>query len=87
MGWKDDSAVKCTDFSSRGSEFNSQHPHAGSWPSIKGSDALFSHSGVQSRALINKQNKLKKKDSVLIYIKNKSLKIYIGNMKISTRNN
>jgi hypothetical protein len=40
-GWRDGSAVKSTDYSSRGPEFNSQQPHDGSQPSVKGSDALF----------------------------------------------
>ena len=40
-GWKDGSAVKSTDCSSRGPEFNSQEPHGGSQPSVMGSDALF----------------------------------------------
>jgi hypothetical protein len=39
--WRDGSAVKSTDCSSRGSEFNSQQPHGGSQPSVMGSDALF----------------------------------------------
>jgi hypothetical protein len=39
--WKDGSAVKSIDCSSRGPEFNSQQPHGGSQPSIMGSDALF----------------------------------------------
>jgi hypothetical protein len=34
--------------SSRGPKFNSQHPHGGSQPSIKGSDALFWHAGVHA---------------------------------------
>jgi hypothetical protein len=38
-GWRDDSAVKNTNCSSRGPEFNSQQPHGG--PSVMGSDALF----------------------------------------------
>jgi hypothetical protein len=37
----DGSAVKSTDCSSRGPEFNSQQPHGGSQPSVMGSDALF----------------------------------------------
>jgi hypothetical protein len=41
MVWRDGSAVKSTDCSSRGSEFNSQQPHGGSQPSVMGSDALF----------------------------------------------
>jgi hypothetical protein len=40
-GWSDVSAIKSTDCSSRGSEFNSQQPHGGSQPSVMGSDALF----------------------------------------------
>jgi len=39
--WRDDSAVKSTDYSSRGPVFNSQQSHGGSQPSVKGSDALF----------------------------------------------
>jgi hypothetical protein len=39
--WRDGSAVKSTDCSSRGPEFNSQQPHGGSQPSVMGSDALF----------------------------------------------
>ena len=35
------SAVKSTDYSSRGPEFNSQQPHGGSQPTVIGSDALF----------------------------------------------
>jgi hypothetical protein len=40
-GWRDDSEVKSTDCSSRGSKFNSQQPHGVSQPSVMGSDALF----------------------------------------------
>jgi hypothetical protein len=40
-GWRDDSAVKNTDCSSRDPEFNSQQTHGGSQPSVMGSDALF----------------------------------------------
>ena len=40
-GWRDGSAVKSTDCSSRGPEFNSQQPHVGSQPSVMGSDATF----------------------------------------------
>ena len=32
LGWRDGSAVKSTDCSSRGPEFNSQQPHGGSQP-------------------------------------------------------
>jgi len=41
QGWRDGSAVKSIDCSSRGPEFNSQQPHGGSQPSVIGSDALF----------------------------------------------
>ena len=34
-GWRDGSAVKSIDYSSRGHEFNSQQPHDGSQSSIK----------------------------------------------------
>jgi hypothetical protein len=40
-GWRDGSAVKSTDCSSRGPEFNSQQPHDGSQPPEIGSNALF----------------------------------------------
>ena len=40
-GWRDGSAVKSTDCSSRGPEFNSQQTHGGSQPFVMGSDALF----------------------------------------------
>jgi hypothetical protein len=40
-GCRDGSAVKSTDCSSRGPEFNSQQPHGSSQPSVMGSDALF----------------------------------------------
>jgi hypothetical protein len=34
QGWRDGSAVKSTDCSSRGPEFKSQQPHGGSQPSV-----------------------------------------------------
>jgi hypothetical protein len=40
-GWRDVPAVKSTDLSSRGPEFNSQQPRGGSQPSVMGSDVLF----------------------------------------------
>jgi hypothetical protein len=40
-GWRDSSAVKRTDRSFRGPEFNSEQPHGGSQPYVMGSDALF----------------------------------------------
>ena len=41
MGWRDSPEVKSTDYSSRGPEFNSQHPHGGLQPFVMESDALF----------------------------------------------
>jgi hypothetical protein len=41
QGWRGGSAVKSTDCSARGLEFESQQPHGGSQPSVMGSDALF----------------------------------------------
>jgi hypothetical protein len=41
LGWRDGSAVKSTDCSSKGPEFNSQQSHGGSQLSGMGSDALF----------------------------------------------
>jgi len=38
--WRDGSAVKSTDRSSRGPEFNSQHPHGGPQPSVIGCSLL-----------------------------------------------
>jgi hypothetical protein len=40
-GWRDGSVVKSSDCSFRGPEFNSQQPHGGSQPSVKGYDAFF----------------------------------------------
>jgi hypothetical protein len=40
-GWRDGSAVKSTDCSSRGPGFNSQQPYGGSQPSVMGSDAFL----------------------------------------------
>jgi hypothetical protein len=52
-GWRDGSAVRSTGCSSRVSEFNSQHPHGGSQPSVTGSDALSWHAGAHAdRAFI-----------------------------------
>jgi hypothetical protein len=39
--WRDGSAVKSTDCSSKGPEFKSQQPHGGSQPSVMRSDGLF----------------------------------------------
>ena len=55
-GYRDGSADKGTDCSSRGPEFKSQLPHGGSQPSVMRSDA---HSSG-----VSEDN-----DSVLIYIK------------------
>lgn len=41
LGWRDGSAVKSTDSSSKGPEFNSQQPHGSSQPYVMESDALF----------------------------------------------
>jgi hypothetical protein len=41
LGWRESSAVKSTDCSSRGPEFKSQQPHGGSQPPVMRSDALF----------------------------------------------
>jgi hypothetical protein len=41
QGWRDGSAVKSTDCSSRGPELKSQQPHGGSQASVMGSNALF----------------------------------------------
>jgi hypothetical protein len=40
-GWRDGSAVKSTNYSSKGPEFKSQQPRGGSQPSVMRSDALF----------------------------------------------
>jgi hypothetical protein len=40
-GWRNGSAVKSTDCSSKGPEFKSQQPHDGSQPSVKRSDTSF----------------------------------------------
>jgi hypothetical protein len=58
VGWRDDSAVKSVDCSSRGPEFNSQQPHNGSH--LKGD--LVPSSGrrmymQQSTHTLNKTNK------------------------------
>ena len=41
--WRDGSAVKSTDCSSKGPTFKSQQPHGGSQPPVMRSDALFWH--------------------------------------------
>jgi hypothetical protein len=48
--WRDGSAVKSTDCSSRGPEFSSQQPHGGSQPSVMGSDALFWCTGASEES-------------------------------------
>jgi hypothetical protein len=60
-GWRDGSAVKSTDCSSRGLKFNTQYPHGDSLPSAMGSDALFWCVCRQLQCThINKINLLKK---------------------------
>jgi hypothetical protein len=66
LGWRDGSAVKSTDCSSRGPEFNSQQLHGGSQPSIRESDPLFWHPVVY--AAEHSYNKLKKKKKLAILI-------------------
>jgi hypothetical protein len=44
QGWRGGSAVKSTDYSSKGPEFKSQESHGGSQPPVMRSDALFWHS-------------------------------------------
>jgi hypothetical protein len=41
LGWRDGSAVKSTDCSSKAPEFNPQQPHRGSQPSVMGSNFFF----------------------------------------------
>jgi hypothetical protein len=56
-GWRDGSAVKSTDCSSRGHELDSQQPYGGSQPSVMRSDVLFWPSGAHAeRALMYKIN-------------------------------
>jgi hypothetical protein len=55
LGWRNGLVIKSTDCSSRGPEFNSQHPHGGSHPSVMGTDAS---SGVSEDS-----------NSILTYIK------------------
>jgi hypothetical protein len=61
-GWRDGSAIKSIDYSSRGSEFNSQQPHGGSQPFVMGSDAFCSAGIHADRALthMHKQTNLLK---------------------------
>jgi hypothetical protein len=63
-GWRDDSGVKSTGCSSRGSEFNSQQPHGCSEPSIVKSWALFWHAGVHADTHTLKIKKTLKKKKV-----------------------
>ena len=52
-GWRDGSAVKRTDCSSRGPEFNAKHPHGGSQPSAMRSSAyLLVCMKTENRALL-----------------------------------
>lgn len=41
MDWRDGSAAKNTDYSSRDPEFKSQQPYGGSQQSVMGFDAFF----------------------------------------------
>jgi len=78
MGWRDGSAVKSTDCSSRGPEFNSQQPHDCSQSSVMGSDALFCCAWRQLQCThINKIN---------TSLKNKCLKQIESNWKTSYLN-
>ena len=58
MGWQDGSAVKSTDCSSRGPEFNFQQPHGGSQPSVMRSGAPFWCAGVLRRNVVYIINKI-----------------------------
>ena len=62
MDWRDGSEVKDIDCSSRDPEFNSQHPHGGSQPSIMRSDALFWPAGKHADGILYIINKSKKKE-------------------------
>jgi hypothetical protein len=44
--WRDGSEVKSADCSSRGPEYNFQHPHGGSQPSVMGSSVESNDSDV-----------------------------------------
>jgi hypothetical protein len=57
LGWSDGSEVKIIDCSSRGPEFNSQHPHGGSQSSIMRFGALFWHAGKYSGRTLHIINK------------------------------
>jgi hypothetical protein len=45
-GWRDGLAVKSTDCSSKGQEFNSQQPHGGLQPSVTGSGVSENNDSV-----------------------------------------
>jgi hypothetical protein len=49
--------VKSTGCSFRGPEFNPQHRHGGSQPSIKESDALFWHAAILADEYLDKKKK------------------------------
>jgi hypothetical protein len=62
-GWRDGSVVKNTGCSFRGSEFNSQHPHGGSQPSVMGSSGVSEDSdSVLTIHKIRKSSKKKRKE-------------------------
>ena len=67
MGWRDGSAVKSTDCSSRALEFNFQQLHGGSQPLIMGSNAFF---WCVRRQLQYTHIKKKQQQSLEIYLKN-----------------
>jgi hypothetical protein len=67
--WRDGSAVKSTDCSSRDPEFNTQQPHSGSLPSVMGSDALFWYAWRQiqcthkiNKSFLKREEKEKEKE-------------------------
>ena len=55
--WRDGSAAKSTDSSTRGPQFYSQQPHGGSQPSIMGSSALFWCVWRQKHSVLTYNNK------------------------------
>jgi hypothetical protein len=50
--WRNGSAVKSIDCSSRGPEFNSQQPHGGSQPSVMGSYVYLWCVGRESNSVL-----------------------------------
>jgi hypothetical protein len=74
MGWRDGSAVKSTNCSSRGPEFNSQQTHGDSQPSVMRSGVLFCVSEDSNSVLIINNYFLKKDLTLLESRTLKSLK-------------